>query len=90
MNFNFGPEWAETIQIVFVAFFVLTAIIHIMFAIGVFHSASKLVRNRVLHFVPEVVWMIATLFGGVFVATAFWAIHHSNLNPEVSRTERDH
>ena len=89
MNFNFGPQSAGIIQLVAVAFFLTTAIIHIMFAIGVFQSASKLGRNRGVHFVPEFVWMLATLLGGVFVATAFWVIHHSNLNSEVSRAESD-
>ena len=60
-------------------FVIGTAAVHVMFAIGVFHSASDIARREHLHFAPPFVWGIATLLGGVFAATAYWAMHLSNL-----------
>ena len=60
---------------------VAIAIVNIVFAIGVFADSSRIVneqggRTRI---VPGPMWAFATLVGGVFVATAYWFIHHSNL-----------
>ncbi|HVF31159.1 MAG TPA: hypothetical protein VNA22_09315 [Pyrinomonadaceae bacterium] len=56
------------------------AIVNISFAIGVFIDSMGLARTRI---VPGPLWAFATLFGGVFIATAYWFIHHSNLfDPE--------
>jgi len=61
---------------------VAVAMTHIVFAIGVFADSSRMVQNqsRGTKIVPGPMWAFATLVGGVFVATAYWFIHHSNLS----------
>lgn len=61
-----------------VAFWVLTIIIHITFAVAVYRDAKRLETPI---FVESGIWLIATLVGGVFVAAIYWALHHSRLNP---------
>lgn len=70
-------------------FFVLViGIIHISFAIGVYRDAKQR-GNAIL--VQAEVWLLATIFGGVLVATSYWLMHHSRLNPanQVRQTETD-
>ena len=77
MNFNLPAGVATT---VISLFWLATALVHIVFAIGVFKDAEKLVaNNRETQFVPSFVWSMATLVGGVFVAGIYWAMHHSSL-----------
>ena len=66
---------------------VLMCLVHFAFALGVLVDAGKLDKSSQLYFVTECVWFFATLFGGVFVATAFWVMHHSRLCPAVPTTE---
>ena len=56
---------------------VAVAIVNITFAIGVFADAAHIRRTKI---VPGAMWAFATLVGGVFVATAYWFIHHSSLS----------
>ncbi len=60
-------------------FFVAVAIVHICFALGVLRDAETMAERGALQLVPRLVWGLATLIGGVFVATAYWFIHQSNL-----------
>ncbi len=60
---------------------VLWIIVHIAFCIGVYQDAER----RQTTFVGPGMWAFATLVGGVFVAIAYWVMHHSTLRPE----ERD-
>ena len=61
---------------------VAVAIVNITFAIGVFADATRMQndRDRYTKIVPAPMWAFATLMGGVFVATAYWFIHHSTLS----------
>jgi hypothetical protein len=63
--------------------FVLNALVHIAFAAGVHHDSDMLVtyHSRQTRFVSGRIWTLAALLGGVFVAAAYWAIHHSTLRP---------
>ena len=80
MNLNLGPEYAPLMMLIAVAGVVLTVIIHIAFAVGVYRNASTTLQTRTVWFVTPFIWAMATLLGGVFVATAFWAIHYSRLH----------
>lgn len=54
---------------------VLNIIVRIVFSVGVYLDSND--RSTVL--VPGVFWTLATLAGGVFVAVAYWLVHHSVL-----------
>ena len=71
-----------------VVFWVVTAIIHITFAVAVYRDAKSMATPI---FVGSVIWMLATLIGGVFVAAIYWAMHHSSLNSSIQtrQTETD-
>jgi len=59
---------------------ILTAIVHLAFAAGVMSDAKLLaVRGGGTFLVSPGIWGFATLVGGVWVALAYWVIHHSNL-----------
>ncbi|MDT8390846.1 MAG: hypothetical protein RRC34_10105 [Lentisphaeria bacterium] len=66
----------------------VTLLIHFFFAIHVFRDCYHLRRLGEKSFGPgPVIWFFATLIGGVFVATAYWLINHSSLNPNLGRTK---
>ncbi|MDE0482056.1 MAG: hypothetical protein OXI67_05730 [Candidatus Poribacteria bacterium] len=60
-----------------VAFWVLTIIVHVTFAVAVYRDAKRLGTPV---FVESIIWMLATLIGGVVTAAIYWALHHSSLN----------
>jgi len=87
MNLNFpgsvlpgGP-----MGLIILAFFVAKAVVHIIFALGVSNDA----RNVETRFASGNIWAIATLLGGVFVAAAYWFIHHSSLTASPALRDRD-
>jgi uncharacterized membrane protein len=65
---------------VFCALGVITALVHIIFALYVTRDARNLrcIQQETFGGGP-ILWFFATLIGGVFVATAYWLIHHSTL-----------
>jgi len=59
---------------------IINGLVHLVFAGAVARDAGllhKLGRKPAL--VSAHVWAFATLIGGVFVASIYWFIHHSNL-----------
>lgn len=60
--------------------FLMAALVNIVFAIGVSADAKNLQSERPLWFVGRFMWFVATLFGGVTVATVYWVLHRSSLN----------
>jgi hypothetical protein len=58
-----------------------TIIVHLAFSAAIFNDSSKLHdENHQLAFVGPVIWTLAVLVGGVFVAAIYWLIHHSTLS----------
>ena len=60
---------------------ILALIIHIAFAYAVWRDAKLMKRSfgRGTFLVNGLIWGLATLQGGVFVAGLYWVIHHSSL-----------
>ena len=66
-----------------ILFFLVTAVIHIAFAYGVWQDALRFKgQGRPLSFVSPGMWGWATLLGGLITATIYWAMHHSILVKE--------
>ena len=69
---------------------VIVIIVHISFAVAIFRDATYLRDPRNLRqprkpiFVGRAIWLLATLVGGIFVATIYWLMHHSRLNQSVA------
>jgi hypothetical protein len=56
--------------------------VHVSIAVGVSIDAAGLRRSRSGPlFAGPLVWMLATLLGGVLAAGIYWVIHHSTLRP---------
>ena len=87
-----GGHWGLPVGTLAICVFVITLIVHIAFAIAVFRDATYLRDPRNLRaarrpiFVGRMIWLLATLVGGVFVAAIYWIMHHSRLNQSVPVT----
>ena len=65
---------------------VIIIIVHISFAVAIFRDATSLPSSRKPIFVGRTIWLLATLVGGIFVATIYWVMHHSRLNQSIPAT----
>ncbi len=55
-------------------------LVHLAFSAAVFNDANRLQKEHdSLAFVNSWLWSLAVLVGGVFVALAYWIIHHSKI-----------
>ncbi len=62
----------------------LVVVIHVAFAIGVHLMSSERSRRGLRsEIVPGMIWSLATLLGGVFVAGVYWFVHHMPTRDEV-------
>ena len=67
----------------FVASWLATIAVHVVFAMGVMGDATDLQKKGAsTSLVSPAWWTLATLFGGVFVAALYWIIHRSALRHE--------
>ena len=77
-DFSFSSEGIrQTVFLLGIAYLIGIAIIHLVFARGVWFAAN----SRRVYFAPPAVWTLATLFGGIFIAAIFWVMHFSPLSP---------
>jgi len=80
MNFLFS---SGLVTAWIVAAWAATAIVHVGFAFAVLVDSSRMQHylRREPFLVGGILWALATLLGGVFVAAAYWLVHHSTLRP---------
>lgn len=81
-----GGHWGLAVSAIAIGASVITLIVHIGFAVAVFRDATRLPADRKPIFVGRIIWFLATLIGGVFVAGIYWIMHHSRLNQSVPVT----
>lgn len=85
MNIDLGEDFGQALMLAVVLFWICVGIVHIAFASGVFTDASQ--RDD-LRFVGPLIWTLATLLGGVFVAGVYWIMHISAFNGAAQRAAR--
>ena len=84
MNFNFGNIQSDEMMVFGMVWTVLPMIgavlVHLAFSAAVYNDANRLQKEPgALTFVGAWLWALAVLIGGVFVALAYWVIHHSTI-----------
>ncbi len=80
---TFSGEFLSIPGLFFVASWLATVAIHVVFAVGVLQDTIDLRHKGVTTtLVSPAWWTLATLFVGVFVAALYWVIHHSALRRE--------
>ena len=81
------PASAEPIALFIL---LLTAVVHIAFAFGVYQDAGD--RRRVkqtVWFVGPIIWAGGTLLGGLIAAALYWLVHYSTLAPPDGKPPRE-
>ena len=68
MNFNIESFGGSLTGLTVSLFILPWILIHIWFAVGVLEDANRLKQTKI---VGPLMWAFATLFGGIFVATAY-------------------
>lgn len=75
--------WIVTMRIIWIG---LVIVIHGAFAYAVWNDASKEeMGGEGAPLVHSIIWGLATLLGGVFVAVAYWILQHSAINPQTAK-----
>ena len=77
MNIHLSGELA---QLATIAYFFAVAIVHVGFAAAVSADAGRMRRKGSGPLIAgPLLWTLATLLGGVFVAGVYWLVNHSVL-----------
>jgi hypothetical protein len=80
LNISVGSQFGGLAIAFTFLYWVLAVVVHVSFTVGVWNDAATFQRaGSRLFLVGPAVWALATLFGGIFVAGLYWAIHHSSL-----------
>ena len=88
MSQTYPGQFLSLPVLFFVASWLATIAVHVVFAMGVMGDATDLQkRGASTSLVSPAWWTLATLFGGVFVAALYWVIHRSALRHESSGKE---
>ncbi|MEO6035922.1 MAG: hypothetical protein ABIQ35_11755 [Verrucomicrobiota bacterium] len=83
MNLNLPPAFLGLAPLMAWALAILTIVIHIVFAVGVWSDGSKFEsKNGRTRLAPFSIWAAATLIGGVFVGGLYYFLHHSKFFEE--------
>jgi hypothetical protein len=78
MNLNLPGEFGVLVAIVY---FIALAIVHVGFAVAIATDAGMLQNEaRGPLIAGPVLWTLATLLGGAFVAVLYWLVNHSTLS----------
>ena len=81
---NFGA-FSWVVNLAAIAGLVAAVVIQVAFAVGVYLDAKQETdEGRLTVIVGPFIWTLTTLFGGVFVAVAYWLMHHSTLAERVN------
>lgn len=68
----------DVIQSLTFLILMINAVLHLIFAGAVAKDAGYITKSGFhTQIVSPMVWAFATLIGGVFVAVAYWVIHHA-------------
>ncbi len=79
--FHLVSRLAFVFQIFTWLYFALLIAVHVGFAISVARDADELQRQQSGPLIAgPLLWTLATLLGGVFVAGLYWAVNHSALS----------
>ena len=77
----FYSQFMQTVSTLSVVIMLVSALVHVLFAAGIARDVNSFTRRNITtQLVPGSVWVIATLIGGVWVALAYWVVHHSSLS----------
>lgn len=82
MDILFLPDWL--LNGIAIISGIVAVVVQIAFAVGVLIDSDDLPNGRQTILVRPIIWFLATLFGGMFIAVAYWLIHHSRLNNSVT------
>jgi hypothetical protein len=89
MHTTFSSSPAEFVMVLSFFYWAITIVVNVCFAVAVMWDANALPGARKPIFVGPGIWFLGTLLGGIFVAAAYWVMHHSRLNDAVPMGRTD-